>query len=157
MIATNVHCPDCHSHVTVILHGDEVIANGRNPGCPTSALALLDASPQTATPAVPLVRVAAPHLQQRATRMASPDPSWYHTPFSSEERRYKWAYQTGDGRWLIQRAYGACGGGWHVIDTTGEHVGESWHGPTTELATQRTRAAAEAFLAEWLLEGTSDA
>lgn len=79
-----------------------------------------------------LMRVPAPYLASAT--------SGYLT---SEMRQYRHAYTTDDNRWLIQRAYGHCGGGWHVVDTTGQHRGESWHGATEYLARLDTLAAAK--------------
>jgi hypothetical protein len=89
-----------------------------------------------------LIRIPAPTLQKRQR-----SDGWE----SSEERKYKHAYQTADGRWLIERAYGACGGGWNVFDTTGEHVGASWYGLTPHLQTLPTLSAAKAFVSEWAI------
>jgi hypothetical protein len=77
---------------------------------------------------------------------------------SSSMRKYD--YVSADGRWLIQQ-YGGCGGGWEVIDTTGEWVcttcAWAWdlhdghgHAPVVRHATVvRTLSAAKAFITEW--------
>jgi hypothetical protein len=61
----------------------------------------------------------------------------------------KYDYMTPDSRWLVQQN-GGCGGGWKVIDTTGEYVCTSCarnsEGHTTIV---QTLAAAKAFITEW--------
>jgi hypothetical protein len=64
---------------------------------------------------IELIRVPSPRLAERTARAA--DPKW-HCSISSEMRKYKYAYETPDGRWRIEYAYGECGGGWKVTDTT---------------------------------------
>ena len=70
---------------------------------------------------------------------------------TSEDRKYKYAYQTPDGRWLIERDYGGCGGGWRVTDTRGEYVCTSCRRNSDGHATiEPTLAAAKAFVfTEW--------
>ena len=97
---------------------------------------------RTNTPgaATELVRAPARYLQRRPLEDRT-----------SEERKYKHAYQTPDGRWHIERAYGACGGGWYIIDTTGEHTGCTCCAISSDehLATVPTLKAAKAFITEW--------
>lgn len=86
---------------------------------------------------IELTRIPAPYLQRDVR---------YET---AEMRKYRHAYETPDGRWRIERHYGGCGGGWTITDTTGEHVGQSWRGPTVHLKVMPTLAAAKAFVSEW--------
>jgi hypothetical protein len=95
---------------------------------------------------IDLIRIPAPYLDGSDGQFVT-----------SEMEKYRWAYQTADGRWLIQRAYGECGGGWHIIDTTGEHRGQSCYGPTDHLATRSTLAQAKAYLSEWAINAIGGA
>lgn len=61
----------------------------------------------------------------------------------------KYDYTTPDGRWYVQKD-GGCGGGWSVIDTTGEYVCTSCRrNPDGHAASERTLSAAKAFILEW--------
>jgi hypothetical protein len=105
---------------------------------------------------IELIRIPAPHVQARQEHLNDPAmrARWADHPemlsLTSEEEKYQHAYRTPDGRWLIQRAYGACGGGWHVIDTSGRYVCTSCRSNRDGHATiVRTLTAAKAFVAEW--------
>lgn len=75
---------------------------------------------------IELTRIPAPYLQRDVR---------YET---SEMRKYRYAYETQERRWRIERNYGACGGGWTITDMAGEH---------SEI--RPTLAAAKAFVSEW--------
>ena len=72
-------------------------------------------------------------------------------------RKYKYAYETPDGRWRIEWNYGACGGGWRVDDTRGEyfcgscrdHKERNGWGFDGHAAIMPTLTAAKAFVSEW--------
>jgi hypothetical protein len=93
-----------------------------------------------------LVRIPSPYLQRQAAMAA--DPAW-HAYTTSEMSKYPYAYTTADGRWLIERAYGACGGGWRVTDTTGEYHCTSCRDGGGHVSIEPTLDAAKAFVAEW--------
>jgi hypothetical protein len=87
---------------------------------------------------IDLIRIPAPSLNKE----------YLYT--TSEMRKYKHAYETPDGRWRIERAYGECGGGWHVIDTSGEYLCTSCRfNVAGHVTTAPTLAAAKAFVSEW--------
>ena len=82
---------------------------------------------------IELVRVPAPYLQGV--------PPERHT---SEMSKYRYAYQTPDGRWRIERDYGSCRGGWRIDNAT---TAGTFHPVTTT----PTLAAARVALTEWAL------
>ena len=70
------------------------------------------------------------------------------TPARYPEGR-KYDYATPDGRWFVRWA--CCyGGGWDVIDTTGEIYCENHAG---HAATVKTLDAAKALITEWSTNG----
>ncbi len=80
-----------------------------------------------------LIRVPAPYLQGI--------PPERHT---SEMSKYRYAYQTPDGRWRIERDYGSCRGGWRIDNAT---TAGTFHPVTTT----PTLAAAKVAISEWVL------
>jgi hypothetical protein len=96
-----------------------------------------------------MIRVQPKHLQN-----LSRDDGWR----SSDERKYKHAYETPDGRWHIEWYYGGCGGGWLVTDTHGQYIcspcreryeRNGWRGFDGHAAILATLTAAKAFVSEW--------
>jgi hypothetical protein len=91
-----------------------------------------------------LVRVPSKKHQAQVQRQLE-DPSYVPYRFG------KYDYRTADGRWYIEQ-YGGCGGGWAVIDTTGEYVCASCRYNSDGHATiRRTLSAAKAFIVEWAI------